>query len=148
MVLMMEQQAIPTIVIECANATLPIEVTRIRVNKEKSGAGMESPFNATGGMGGGEGGRGGYGGGDSGYGGRGGGGIDGGGGRGGEGGGYMPTAPLGAVARTDLASVEIQGIVYIYNPPDASTMTVPGGPPGDPAAVAGADVAADATVAR
>jgi hypothetical protein len=151
MVLMMEQQAIPTIVIECANATLPIEVTRIRVNKEKSGAGMESPFSAAAG-GGMDGGRGGEGyGGRGGYdGGRGGGygGIDGGyGGRGGEGG-YMPTAPLGGVARTDLANVEIQGIVYIYNPPDATTMTVPGGPAGDPAAVAGADVAVDATVAR
>jgi hypothetical protein len=103
---------------------------------------MESPFTA------GAGGLGGYGGegrgGDSGYGGRGGGygGIDGGGRGGGEG--YMPTAPLGGATRTDLANVEIHGIVYIYNPPDATTLTVPGGPE----TIAGADVPTDATVAR
>jgi hypothetical protein len=38
--------------------------------------------------------------------------------------------------------------VYIYNPPDATTLSVPGGSEGDPAAVAGADLAIDATVAR
>jgi hypothetical protein len=35
-----------------------------------------------------------------------------------------------------IATVEIHGIVYIYNPPDPTQLTVPGG---DTAAVAAAD---------
>ncbi len=51
--------------------------------------------------------------------------------RGGEMGGYrggegMSSVTPGAVP-ADFVTVEIQGLVYIYNPPDASVLTVPGG---------------------
>jgi hypothetical protein len=100
--LQMDQRWIPKVLVECANAALPIEVQRLRINPDKSGVG----FDAAGGGGGG-----GYrGGGEGMY-------------RGGEGG--MSATP-GAVP-ADFVTVEIQGLVYIYNPPDASVLTVPGG---------------------
>lgn len=40
MVLMMEQRWIPQILVECANAALPIEVKQLRINPQKSGAGF------------------------------------------------------------------------------------------------------------
>jgi hypothetical protein len=45
--------------------------------------------------------------------------------RGGEGG-MSSYATPGAVP-ADFVTVEIQGLVYIYNPPDASVLAVPGG---------------------
>lgn len=38
--LMMDERYIPRILIECANATLPIEVTQLRINPDKSGVGF------------------------------------------------------------------------------------------------------------
>jgi hypothetical protein len=120
MVLYMQQTAIPTVLIECANAALPIEVKRIRINPEKSGVGFTADFGAVAGAGGGGGGT------DGGP--RGGGSRDdsgGGGYRGSSEGGASPVPQDGAAL--GLATVEIQGVVYIYNPPDPATMSVPGG---------------------
>ncbi len=155
MVLLMQQRAIPTLLVECANATLPVEVRRVRVNAEKSGVGFSlGAGDAAGGYGGGGGGyggmdgggggygggRGGYGGGErgmgSGRGGYGGGGGGYGGGGGGYGGGGMAALPPGVLNASGIATVEIHGIVYIYNPPDPAQLTVPGG---DAATVAAAD---------
>jgi hypothetical protein len=128
MLLKIEQTAVPNLLAACANATLPVEVKRVRINSDKSESGATMGAAMTGG--GGDGGRGGYGGrggefgGGGGYGGRGG---EFGGGRDG-GGAAMMTSP-DAIERKELATVEIHGIVYIYNPPDATTLTVPGGPP-------------------
>jgi hypothetical protein len=103
--LQMDQRWIPKVLVECANAALPIEVQRLRINPDKSGAGFDAMAG-----GGGEGGM---------Y--RGGGGMY----RGGEGG-MSSYATPGAVP-ADFVTVEIQGLVYIYNPPDASVLAVPGG---------------------
>jgi hypothetical protein len=135
MLLQMEQDAIPNIIVACANATLPIEVKRVRINSEKSETGANMTSAITAGAGGGREGGGGYTG-------RGGYGMEGGrsmgrpsgggygmeSGRGGAGG-YSSMQPSAdTMMRTDLVTVEIHGIVYIYNPPDATTLTVPGGP--------------------
>ncbi len=45
MKLMMDQRWIPRILIECANATLPIEVKQLRINPEKSGSGLTGRSN-------------------------------------------------------------------------------------------------------
>jgi hypothetical protein len=116
--LLMNQQAIPDLLAMCANAALPIEVKRVRINPIASGAGFDTTLAvpgadsgmADGGRGGMDGGRGGYSGG-------------GGGGRGMEGG---MAAPAGA-ASSGMATVDLTGIVYIYNPPDATVLSVPGG---------------------
>ena len=42
MVLMMDQRWIPQVLIECANAALPVEVKQLRVNPDQSGAGFSS----------------------------------------------------------------------------------------------------------
>ena len=39
---MMDEKYIPTILINCANATLPIEVKQVRINPSKSGAGFSA----------------------------------------------------------------------------------------------------------
>jgi hypothetical protein len=125
MVLYMDQRWLPTILTECANAPLPVEVKRIRINSEQSGGefgnelanlGAAAEPTYSGGRGD-EGGRGGYGGYDGGRGGYGG--IE-----GGRGGGTLPTA---GGAGPEMATVEIQGLVYIYNQPDPAALTVPGG---------------------
>jgi hypothetical protein len=129
MLLQMEQEAIPSIIVACANATLPIEVKRVRVNADKSetGATMTSAITASAAGGGRDGGGGGYGGRGGYEGGRGGIGMEG--GRGGDGGGgYSAQPSADGMTRPELVTVEIHGIVYIYNPPDATTLTVPGGP--------------------
>jgi hypothetical protein len=121
MELLMEQKAIPSVLIECANATLPIEVKRVRINPTQSGAGFPATLAVAAPEGGGgfDGGRGsGFSGGFDG--GRGGG-FDG--GRGGEG---MTMTMTPGTSTVGLATVEIQGIVYIYNPPDPTVLTVPG----------------------
>jgi hypothetical protein len=144
MILMMDPQALPTVLIECANAALPVEVKRIRINKEKSGAGFDSTMAAASAGGGGGGDSGGYGP-PGGYGREGGGyGREGGPvgrpGYGREGGSaYMPSTPIDVIASPGLATVEIHGIVYIYNPPDPTTLSVPGAEE----AVASADAAGD-----
>jgi hypothetical protein len=76
--LFMDQRWIPQVLIECANAALPVEVIQLRVNPNKSGLGTKGLIgsNANGGD-------------------------------------------------TNLADVEIRGIVYIYNKPDES-VEVPG----------------------
>ncbi len=43
--LMMDQRWIPQLLIECANATLPIEVKQLRVNPDQSGTGFGSTAN-------------------------------------------------------------------------------------------------------
>ena len=48
MVLMMEQSWLPHVIVECANASLPVEVKKLRVNPDQSGAG----FGTTGARGG------------------------------------------------------------------------------------------------
>ncbi len=92
MKLMMDQRWLPQLLVECANAALPIEVNQLRVNPEQSGAG-----------------------------------FGGGGSRGG-----MSTgrsSMRGAVnlpPDPNLANVEIQAVVYIYNQPDKEELSVPG----------------------
>lgn len=144
MLLKIEQTAVPNLLAACANATLPVEVKRVRINSEKSesgatmsaampsggGGGREGAFGG-GGMGMGRPSGGGYGGRE---------GAFGGGGRGMEGGAMM-ASPDG-MERKELATVEIHGIVYIYNPPDAATLTVPGGPPESVAAAESSDAVA------
>jgi hypothetical protein len=134
MVFMMEQKWIPRILVQCANAPLPIEVKRLRINPEESGAGFD--VSALSGPGAGAAGPGMYGGrGEASAMGRpmgmGGPGMYG--GRGGEGRGMMggmssmsmPTGP----EMKGLVQVEIQGWVYIFNPPDTTVLTVPGAEP-------------------
>jgi hypothetical protein len=125
MQLYMNQQAIPDLLAMCANAALPIEVQRVRINSSESGAGFDSALAVPGadGAGGGGDGRGGYDGG-----GRGGGGYS---GRGGMDGGV--SMPMG-VSTPGMATVEVVGIVYIYNQPDPTVLSVPGGDSTDVAA--------------
>jgi uncharacterized membrane protein YgcG len=139
MLLMMEQEAIPDILIECANAALPIEVKRVRINADKSGDGFDMTLATPGaaGMGTDGGGRGGFDGG-------GGRGFDGGGGGrgfdGGRGGGMMSATMVPGASNVGIATVEFQGIVYIYNPPDPAVLSVPGmeEPATDPTEIAAA----------
>lgn len=83
MVLEMDERWVPKVLVECANATLPVEVTRLRVNPSESGEG----FGGTGGTrgGGGE------------YGARG--------------------QSSSSAGMRDLSTVEIEGVVSIYFPP-------------------------------
>lgn len=126
--LYMDQRWIPKVLIECSNAALPIEVQRVRINPEQSGAGFDATLVGSGGgmpMGGGgmEGGGGAY----RGEMGRGMGGMGGPGGYGGGmGGGMSMTMPTGS-SGGDMAQVEILGLVYIYNQPDDAALSVPGG---------------------
>lgn len=129
MVLMMDERWLPKVLVECANSPLPIEVQRLRINREKSGIdkdGQAFEMAASAGGGGpgmGMGGRGEMGGGRGGEMGRGGGmGMPM--GRGMEGGSMGMS--LNAADTANLATVEIQGLVYIYMPPDPSILTVPG----------------------
>jgi hypothetical protein len=129
MQLYMNQRAIPDLLAMCANAALPIEVQRVRINPAESGAGFDATLAVAGPEGGGmtdSGGRGSMDGG-----GRGGGYGGGGGGRGGMDG--MSTVPMGG-SSPGMATVEVTGIVYIYNPPDATVLSVPGGDTTDVAA--------------
>ena len=104
---------------------------RVRLNAEKSGVGFEVNFGELAAMAGGEGGGpvGGFGGGSR---------DDGDGGyspRNFGDGGSMPQDP----GSGGVATVEIQGIVYIYNPPDPAILSVPGAeePAGDNVAATG-----------
>jgi hypothetical protein len=110
--LQMDPSWIPQVLVQCANAPLPIEVKRLRINPEKALDGFDATFGAPMGGEGGGGYRGGYGGG-------------GGRGYGGEGG-FTPSLATGAPG-ANLVSVELHGVVYIYNPPDPAVLTVPGG---------------------
>ncbi|MCC6493025.1 MAG: hypothetical protein IT424_08385 [Pirellulales bacterium] len=124
MVLMMDQRWVPTVLVGCANAALPIEVQRLKINPEKSGVdkmgqAFELPGAASsaGGPGGGGYGRGEYGGGmprsmGGGY-------------RGGYGEG-MSLSTVDQAQLGNVATVEIQGLVYIYNAPDDAVLSVPG----------------------
>lgn len=117
--LSMDQRWLPTVLVECANATLPIEVTRVRVNPEQSGQGVESALADAASVGGGGGGYGREGGG--GY------GPPGGGGYGREGGGYARGgANMPALQGPNLATVDIQGVVYIYQKPNDEALSLPG----------------------
>jgi hypothetical protein len=143
MMLSMDERYLPKILVECANAPLPIEVQRLRINAEKSGVDKDNqgfvlgPAAGAGGMGEG---RGGMGMPSS-------GGMGGGRGmpmgRGMEGGMGMPLTPVDIA---NMVTVDIQGIVYIYNPPDPAILTVPG----DDAAATGSETlaAGDAGVVR
>ena len=42
MVLMMDERWLPKVLVECANSPLPIEVQRLRINREKSGVDKEN----------------------------------------------------------------------------------------------------------
>jgi hypothetical protein len=98
MQLQMDPRWISTMLVECANAPLPIEVQRLRINPEQSGANFDMA--SSGGRG--------YGGEGRSYGGE---------------GGYTPST----VPTADLVTVEVRGLVYIYNAPDPTVLTVPGG---------------------
>jgi hypothetical protein len=116
MSLMMDERWIPRVLLECANAPLPIEVERVRVNSDKSALGFDSMGGGGGRMGGGYGGLGmsmGVG---------------------------MPS--LGSMVTTGLATVDFQGVVYIYNEPNPETLALPGDE-----ASASTDAVADAEAA-
>jgi hypothetical protein len=139
LVLQMDERWLPKVLVECANAPLPIEVQRLRINAEKSGMDKEGqPFDLTGGAG------------SSGMGGsremgmpmgrpssmpmgrpmgREMGGM----------GGMGMNASLSPAEAASLATVEIQGVVYIYLPPDKSILTVPGDEAASPDALAAGD---------
>lgn len=148
MVLTMDQRWIPKVLVECANAPLPIEVQRLRINPEQSGAGYTGTIGSSAGMGGV-------------------GGMMGGGMEGGRGvpsfmgspssftGGGAAAAPLPPGIAADYATVEIQGLVYIFNEPSEEQLKVEGAEDaaageapaeGEPAPV-GEEVAAVATPA-
>ena len=143
MVLTMDQRWITPLLVECANATLPIEVQRLRINPEKSSieggaAGGEMPsMMAPGGGRPGE-----LGAPRSGYGGYA---RSGGIGRPGESRGEGMGSAMAAMAPTglgpDYVTVELQGLVYIYNEPNDVELTVPGAE--QLVAVEGAPAAAD-----
>ncbi|QDT72154.1 hypothetical protein [Lacipirellula limnantheis] len=154
MVLMMDERWLPKILVECANAPLPIEVQRLRINREKSGIDKDGQAfemaAAAGGPGMGGPGMGMGRGGEMGMGRPMGMGM----GRGGEGrsmgmgpgmGGMGAGMSLNPADTANLATVEIQGVVYIYMPPDATILTVPGD---DAAASPDALAAGDAAVVR
>jgi hypothetical protein len=141
MVLMMDERWLPKVLVECANSPLPIEVQRLRINREKSGVDKENQafdLGPSAGAAPGMGGRGYEGGGRGMEMGRGGG--YGGmpmGGRGYEGGGMGMT--LNPADTANLATIEIQGLVYIYMPPDPTILTVPGDDATSPDALAAGD---------
>jgi hypothetical protein len=116
--LWMDQRWIPKILVECANAPLPVEVQRLRINPSQSGVGFDAAASNVGSYGG------------AGFGGEMGRGAPGGyGGEFGRGGGGMSfSAPMGDMAssNTEFAEVDIQGLVYIFNEPDATALAVPG----------------------
>lgn len=133
MVLMMDERWLPKVLVECANAPLPIEVQRLKINAAKSGVDKEGqPFDLAAAAGA----------------------VPMGGGRGGEmgmpmgrpmGGGMPMGRPMGGEAMgmtlnpaetAHLATVEIQGVVYIYLPPDPAILTVPGDEAASPDALA------------
>ena len=88
---MMDQRWIPQLLIECANAALPIEVEQLRLNPEKSGAGLDSNSSRS------------------------------------YGGGQLEMKSLGITEPdTNLADVEIRGIVYIYSKPNERVLQIPG----------------------
>ncbi|WP_428308677.1 hypothetical protein [Lacipirellula sp.] len=141
MILSMDERYLPKILVECANAPLPVEVQRLRINAEKSGSDKDNQgftvgaAASAGGMGGGAPmGRG----------------MEGGMGRsmgmpmgrGMEAGGMALTP----VEIPNMVTVDVQGVVYIYNPPDPTILTVPG----DDAAATGSETlaAGDAGVVR
>ena len=101
MELQMDQRWLPHLLVECANAALPVEVDKVSINPDQSG-GMFG------------------GGGSSGY--------------GGARTARTPQAPeRGAgMPNPNLATVFIRGVVYIYNQPDSSVLSLPGlDEPGD-----------------
>jgi hypothetical protein len=107
MSLVMDQRWIPRVLVECANAPLPIEVQRLRINPELSGAGFEDALSSSGG------------------------GMEAGGVRS-----FNPQPTFGqgmfgqSTLPTDLSkdfvNVEVQGLVYIYQPPSDAALTIPG----------------------
>ncbi len=110
MTLKMDQRELPRLLAECANAALRVEVTEVRINAGAGGA-RAVPRAARGG--GGRGGRGG--------------------GRGGRGGAAAaPRAPVAALAGPskdpNLADVIVEGVVYLYNPPDLAKLGLPEDP--------------------
>src|SRR5688572_23576382 len=102
----MDPRWIPIVLVQCANAPLPIEVKRLRINPEQAAEGFDMTMGSTGagaeGMG-----------------------RMGGGYRGGGFSAPMATATPGAPS-ADMVTVELHGLVYIYNPPDSTVLTVPG----------------------
>jgi hypothetical protein len=134
MVLMMDERWLPKVLVECANAPLPIEVQRLRINREKSGVDKDNQAFELGASASGGPGMGGMGMG------RGEGGMGMGrpmgmpsrgseGGRGmgmPMGGGMAMGMNLSPTDAANLATVEIQGLVYIYMPPDPTILAVPG----------------------
>ncbi len=131
----MDQRRLSLLLAECGNSKLPMEVRQIRVNKTDSGnagggGGGAMPGGGGGGMPGGGGG-GGMPGGSSGM--LGSGDADGGGGfpGGGIGGGGNQQGKKSiAASSTDPneITVQIYGIVYLYNPPDRTILGLPEGP--------------------
>ncbi|MCA9234727.1 MAG: hypothetical protein KDA44_04625 [Planctomycetales bacterium] len=121
MTLLMDQRWLPTVLVECANSPLPIEVTCVRVNPEQSGQGVESALNSGGAGGAG----GGYGRGGGGYSAPMGGGEFGGGGGYGRGGGGA-TVNLSDLKSSGLDTIDIQGVVYIYQRPNKEVLALPG----------------------
>lgn len=93
----MDQRWLPHLLVECANAALPVEVEQVKINPEKSGG----SFATSGGR------------------------FGGGGRRGGEFG-RMTTGDEDTMPNPNIAKVEIQGVVYIYNEPDSSVLSLPG----------------------
>lgn len=111
MSLIMDQRWIPRVLVECANAPLPIEVQRLRINPEQSGIGFEGALTAASS------------------------GLEGAGFRGS----YSPSSTFGTSGMPtevskDFVTVEVQGLVYIYNEPSDAELSIPGVEPTAPPA--------------
>ncbi|MBX3432783.1 MAG: hypothetical protein KF847_05650 [Pirellulales bacterium] len=142
MTLLMDQRWLPTLLIEFANAPLPVEVSQVRINPELSGVGFEAALSAGAGAGSGRGGFGSgrmggeFGGGMGGYGGSRMGGEFGGGGYG-----AGATVDLTSLKSPGIETIVIQGVVYIYSEPSDSILLLPGEDGADEAEAAPSDVA-------
>ena len=99
MVLEMDERAIPQLLVQCANASLPVEVHQVRINEGRSARGT----------------------------------TGGGAARGGEEGGGGQAGVIKPKVKHDV--VTIQGVIYIFNPPDKEKLEIVDEPAeGDPAA--------------
>lgn len=128
----MDQRKVPTLLAECGNSKLPVEVKQVRVNRQGSGGGLGGEGDSGGGQGGMSGMMGNMMGGATGGDEEAGGGAFGGFGGGGTG---ATNSNRSKVASSNVdpyeISVEIYGIVYIYNPVNREVLGLkpPEGPP-------------------
>jgi hypothetical protein len=108
LVLLMDQRKIPDLLVNCANSSMPVEVKKVVIRPGAGGVSLDLRAMSGGGRGGGGGGgsdEDDYGGGED--------GLDGGGGSG------VRSGTVGGVLADSVdLPVEVQGVIFIFNPPD------------------------------